>query len=209
MVEEMVSLQKNHTWELVQLPEGKKAIKCKWVYRKKLTVSEKEGKKFKAQLVAKGYSQQKGIDYDEICSPVNMHDVLALKALLSHEFDMKDLGAATKILRIEIHKDRAKVPYASAVGYMMYAMVCTRPDLAHVWHPLVKVLREAEGKEGRTKLVQKVYERQVLMDDPSLHDWRNGPSDKFSSEDAFKDVLPGTENLLELYRKIQAFLGAA
>ncbi|KAL0357999.1 UNVERIFIED_CONTAM: Retrovirus-related Pol polyprotein from transposon TNT 1-94 [Sesamum calycinum] len=70
MVEEMVSLQKNHTWELVQLPEGKKAIKCKWVYRKKLTVSEKEGKKFKAQLVAKGYSQQKGIDYDEICSPV-------------------------------------------------------------------------------------------------------------------------------------------
>ncbi|KAL0364108.1 UNVERIFIED_CONTAM: Retrovirus-related Pol polyprotein from transposon TNT 1-94 [Sesamum angustifolium] len=73
MLEEMVSLQKNHTWELVQLPEGKKAIKCKWVYKKKLTVSEKEGKKFKAQLVAKGYSQQKGIDYDEICSPVVRH----------------------------------------------------------------------------------------------------------------------------------------
>ncbi|KAL0291984.1 UNVERIFIED_CONTAM: Retrovirus-related Pol polyprotein from transposon TNT 1-94 [Sesamum calycinum] len=36
----------------------------------------------------------------------NMYDVLALKALLSQEFDMKDLGAATKILGTEIHRDR-------------------------------------------------------------------------------------------------------
>ncbi|KAL0301508.1 UNVERIFIED_CONTAM: Retrovirus-related Pol polyprotein from transposon TNT 1-94, partial [Sesamum radiatum] len=57
MVEEMESLQKNHTWELVQLLEGKKFIGYKWVYRKKPAVSEKEGEKFKAQLVAKGYSQ--------------------------------------------------------------------------------------------------------------------------------------------------------
>ncbi|KAL0286681.1 UNVERIFIED_CONTAM: Retrovirus-related Pol polyprotein from transposon TNT 1-94 [Sesamum angustifolium] len=47
MVEEMESLQKNHTWELVQLFEGKKAIECKWVYRKKPAVSENEGEKFK------------------------------------------------------------------------------------------------------------------------------------------------------------------
>ncbi|KAL0293415.1 UNVERIFIED_CONTAM: Retrovirus-related Pol polyprotein from transposon TNT 1-94 [Sesamum radiatum] len=70
MVEEMESLHKNRTWELVQLPEGKKTIGCKWVYKKKPAVSEKEGEKFKARLVAKGYSQQKGIDYDEIFSPV-------------------------------------------------------------------------------------------------------------------------------------------
>ncbi|KAL0448236.1 UNVERIFIED_CONTAM: Retrovirus-related Pol polyprotein from transposon TNT 1-94 [Sesamum latifolium] len=38
MVEEMESLQKNHTWELVQLPEGKKVIGCKWVYKKKPAV---------------------------------------------------------------------------------------------------------------------------------------------------------------------------
>ncbi|KAL0403199.1 UNVERIFIED_CONTAM: Retrovirus-related Pol polyprotein from transposon TNT 1-94 [Sesamum radiatum] len=106
------------------------------------------------------------------------------RSLLSQEFEMKDLGAATKILGMEIHRDRgsrklwlsqrgyveklldrfgmskakpmstplanhfklslkqclktdreiedmAKVPYASAVGCLMYAMVCTRPDLAH------------------------------------------------------------------------------
>ncbi|KAL0393369.1 UNVERIFIED_CONTAM: Retrovirus-related Pol polyprotein from transposon TNT 1-94 [Sesamum radiatum] len=56
MVEEMESLQKNHTWELVQLPEEKKISGCKWVYRKKPTVLEKEGKKFKDRLVATGYS---------------------------------------------------------------------------------------------------------------------------------------------------------
>ena len=57
MVEEMEYLYKNQTWELAQLPKGKKAIGCKWVYKKKPTLLEKEGKKFKARLVKKGYSQ--------------------------------------------------------------------------------------------------------------------------------------------------------
>ena len=312
MVEEMESLQKNHTWKLVQLPEGKKAIGCKWVYKRKQAVSEKEEEKFKARLVAKEFSQQKGIGYDEIFSHVvrhtsiravlalvaswdlhleqmdvktaflhgdleeqiymkqpegftqpghehlvcrlkkslyglkqsprqwykrfdsymiqigyrrceydccvyvkslndssfiflllyvddmliavkNMHDVLGLKALLSQEFDMKDLGAAKKILGMEIHRDTgsrklwlsqqsyaekvlvrfgmskakpvstplanhfklfseqcpktdkeiedmAKVPYASAVGCLMYAMVCTRPDLAHAVSQVCKYM---------------------------------------------------------------------
>ena len=56
MIEEMESLHKNQTWELAQLLEGKKAIGYKWVYQKKPAVSEKEGKKFKARLVTKGYS---------------------------------------------------------------------------------------------------------------------------------------------------------
>ncbi|KAL0364111.1 UNVERIFIED_CONTAM: Retrovirus-related Pol polyprotein from transposon TNT 1-94 [Sesamum angustifolium] len=85
IVEEMEYLQKNHPSELVQLPEGKKVIGCKWVCRKKPTVLEKEGEKFKAQFVAKGYSQQKGIDYDEICSHVGRHTsirtVLALEQM--------------------------------------------------------------------------------------------------------------------------------
>uniref|UniRef100_A0A2N9GKI3 Integrase catalytic domain-containing protein n=1 Tax=Fagus sylvatica TaxID=28930 RepID=A0A2N9GKI3_FAGSY len=243
MVEENESLSKNKTWELTELPKGKKPIGCKWVFKKKEAVSEKEGERFKARLVAKGYSQRHGIDYDEVFSPVVRHtsiravlalvadqdleleqlDVktaflhgnleeeifmeqpegfkqpgtenlvcrlkkslygLKLKSLLHKEFEMKDLGAAKKILGMEIHRDRgvrklwlsqknyirkvlekfsmldakpvstplanhfrlsgsqcpkneeeienmSKVPYASAVGCLMYAMVCTRPDLAH------------------------------------------------------------------------------
>lgn len=301
MTEEAVSLDKNETWDLVELPEGKRAIGCKWIYKKKEGMSVKEPKKFKSRVVAKGYSQKKGIDYDEIFSPVvrhtsiravlglvavwdlhleqmdvktaflhgeleeeiymeqpeglvkpgeehlvcrlkkslyglkqaprqwykrfdsymmkigyqrceydccvyvksldhspiflllyvddmliaanDMDDINRLKGLLGREFEMKDLGAAKKILGMEIRRDRsskrlwlsqksyiekvlerfdmsnskpvstplakhfiltaeqspksaeelkdmAEVPYASAVGCLMYAMVCTRPDLA-------------------------------------------------------------------------------
>uniref|UniRef100_A0A2N9IUP8 CCHC-type domain-containing protein n=1 Tax=Fagus sylvatica TaxID=28930 RepID=A0A2N9IUP8_FAGSY len=303
MVEENESLSKNKTWELTELPKGKKPIGCKWVFKKKEVVSEKERERFKARLVANGYSQRHEIDYDEVFSPVVRHtsiravlalvadqdleleqldmktaflhgnleeeifmeqpegfkqpgtenlvcrlkkslyglkqsprqwykrfdsymiqigytrceydccvyvriledgsyiflllyvddmliaaksmcEVNRLKSLLHKEFEMKDLGAAKKILGMEIYRDRgarklwlsqknyirkvlekfsmlnakpvstplanhfrlsgsqcpkneeeienmSKVPYASAVGCLMYAMVCTRPDLAH------------------------------------------------------------------------------
>lgn len=39
MLEEMASLQKNKTWKLVKLPKGKKAIGCKWIFRKKEALS--------------------------------------------------------------------------------------------------------------------------------------------------------------------------
>ena len=42
IVEEIHSLHKNQTWELVELLEGKSAIGCKWVYKKKEVVSEKK-----------------------------------------------------------------------------------------------------------------------------------------------------------------------
>jgi hypothetical protein len=47
---------------LVELLEGKRVIGYKWVYKKKETISEKKGEKFKACLVAKGYLQKKGVD---------------------------------------------------------------------------------------------------------------------------------------------------
>jgi hypothetical protein len=59
VVEEIESLHKNQTWDLVKLPKRKWVIRCKCVFKKKEAVSEKEGKKFKARLVATGYSQQK------------------------------------------------------------------------------------------------------------------------------------------------------
>ncbi|KAK6780134.1 hypothetical protein RDI58_022318 [Solanum bulbocastanum] len=59
---EIYALQDNYTWDIVSIPEGKKPIGCKWVYKIKHKASS-EIERFKAKLVAKGYSQQEGIEY--------------------------------------------------------------------------------------------------------------------------------------------------
>ncbi|KAH9299886.1 hypothetical protein KI387_044109 [Taxus chinensis] len=68
MDEEHQALMENQTWDLVKLPKGKRALQNKWVFR----VKEEEGgkKRYKARLVVKGFAQKKGIDFDEIFSPV-------------------------------------------------------------------------------------------------------------------------------------------
>lgn len=67
MNEEIESLQQTGTYELSDLPKGRKAIGCKWVYKTKL---ENNSVRYKARLVAKGFCQKYGEDYDEIFSPV-------------------------------------------------------------------------------------------------------------------------------------------
>ncbi|GFT19772.1 retrovirus-related Pol polyprotein from transposon TNT 1-94 [Trichonephila clavipes] len=69
MESEMNSLSENHTWELSDLPVGAKAMPCKWVYRLK-TNPDGSIHKYKARLVARGFSQRQGIDYSETYSPV-------------------------------------------------------------------------------------------------------------------------------------------
>ena len=69
MRKEMKSIKANKVWELVKLPKGKKTIGCKWVYKRK-THADGSLERYKAHLVAKGYSQQHGLDYDETFSPV-------------------------------------------------------------------------------------------------------------------------------------------
>ncbi|KAL0293414.1 UNVERIFIED_CONTAM: Retrovirus-related Pol polyprotein from transposon TNT 1-94 [Sesamum radiatum] len=56
---------------------------------------------------------------DMVIAAKSMHDILALKALLSQEFEMKDSGAATKILGMEIHRDRgSRKLWLSQRGYV-------------------------------------------------------------------------------------------
>ena len=66
---EYESLMKNDTWKLVELPNGRKPIGCKWVFKVKYG-SDGKIERFKGRLVAKGYAQQYGIDYEETFSPV-------------------------------------------------------------------------------------------------------------------------------------------
>jgi hypothetical protein len=56
MQEEMQSLEKNGTWDVVRLPKQKKVVRCKWIFNRKEGLSPNEPPRFKARLVAKGFS---------------------------------------------------------------------------------------------------------------------------------------------------------
>lgn len=67
--DEYISLTDNKTWTLSTLPPDRTAIKSRWVFTVKLGVRGATPR-FKAKIVAKGYSQRPGIDYDETFAPV-------------------------------------------------------------------------------------------------------------------------------------------
>lgn len=69
MVEELESLKQNETWYLEPIPRNKTAIGCKWVFKVKKS-SDNTPDRFKARLVAQGFSQKFGIDYEEVFAPV-------------------------------------------------------------------------------------------------------------------------------------------
>ncbi|GKB23452.1 retrotransposon protein, putative, ty1-copia subclass [Tanacetum coccineum] len=229
MKEEMDSLRKNKTWELVDHPAGQKLVSCKWLFKIKEGIEGVQKPRYKARLVARGFTQRAGIDYNEVFSPVVRHTsirvILALTACKDYELEQLDVkdgifyignleeviymkqqpgyeqgwfegvyaeqlgfkrssyeskaadwvyqgsesqdsgrcstqsGYVSKILnnfRIDNGKSvkmplgghfklslkdcpvkdcdverMSKVPYANAVGSLMYLMVCTRPDIAY------------------------------------------------------------------------------
>jgi hypothetical protein len=85
MKAEMDAVEKNRTWELADLPRGHHAITLKWVL--KLKRDEVNAIiKYKARLVARGFLQQEGIDFDDAFAPVaRMVSVRLLLALAAHE----------------------------------------------------------------------------------------------------------------------------
>ena len=64
MDREMESMYCNSVWSLVEAPKGVKPIGCKWIYKRKRRPNGKV-ETFKSRLVAKGYTQKEGIDYEE------------------------------------------------------------------------------------------------------------------------------------------------
>ena len=94
MKEEMKSVQENDVWDLVELPKDRKAVGSKWVFKVK-TASDGSIERYKARLVAQGFSQKYGLDYDETFSPVvrpeSIRTVIALavkKGLKLHQMDV-------------------------------------------------------------------------------------------------------------------------
>ncbi|GJR09098.1 putative RNA-directed DNA polymerase [Tanacetum coccineum] len=94
MEDEMNSLHENNTFELVKLLKGKRALKNKWVYKLK-TGEHTSRPRYNARLVVKGFSQKRGIDFDEIFSLIvkmgSIRVVLGLAASLDLEVEQMDI----------------------------------------------------------------------------------------------------------------------
>ncbi|GJX28789.1 retrotransposon protein, putative, ty1-copia subclass [Tanacetum coccineum] len=98
MEEEMDYLRKNKTWELVDHPAGQKLVICIWLFKIKEWIEGVQKPRYKARLVARGFTQRAGIDYNEVFSPVVRHTsirvILALTACKDYELEHLDVKTA-------------------------------------------------------------------------------------------------------------------
>nr|GEV80722.1 reverse transcriptase domain-containing protein [Tanacetum cinerariifolium] len=159
---EIQSMKDNEVWVLVELPPNGKTGGSKWLFKKK-TDMDGAVHTYKARLIAKGYSQTTGIDYEETFSPVA--DIRAIRILIAiaayYDYEIWQMDVKTTFLNGYLNEENSKrgsipvqeklrlsksqgastpaelkrmqnVPYALAVCFIMYAVRCTRPDVAFV-----------------------------------------------------------------------------
>lgn len=105
-MKEIQALVENGTFELVQLPPGRKAIGSRWVFKVKRN-ADGSIERYKGRLVAQGFSQRPGFDYTETFAPTpkwaSLRAILALAALEDLELDSVDISSA--FLNGELHEE--------------------------------------------------------------------------------------------------------
>ncbi|GJV46171.1 putative ribonuclease H-like domain-containing protein [Tanacetum coccineum] len=118
MQEELLQFKLQQVWTLVDLPHGKRAIGTKWVYKNK---KDERGIviKNKARLVIQGYTQEKGIDYDEVFAPVARIEAIRFKEdILLVQVYVDDIifGSIRKEMCTEFEKMMHKKFQMSSMG---------------------------------------------------------------------------------------------
>lgn len=150
MNEELLSLSENGTYELADLPNDKKAIGCKWVFKRK---TENNSIRYKARLVAKGFNQRFGEDYDEVFAPVARASTIRL--LLSMAGKMKlhvrQLDVKTAFLNGKLEEEIYMIqPEGFKIGNQMLRLRKSLYGLkqaARSWNLMLKECLEKVGFE--------------------------------------------------------------
>ena len=103
---EIKSILDNHTYSLVSLPNGRKPIGCRFVFKVERK-SDGSIDRFKARLVAQGFGQREGLDYNKTFAPVvkatSVRTFLSIAAIL--DLDLRHLDVKTAFLNGEIEED--------------------------------------------------------------------------------------------------------
>ena len=113
---EMASLKDNDVWDLVEPPIGQKIVGCKWVYKIK-TGADGSLQKYKARLVAQGFTQKYGTDFDKTFCPAVRQESLRLLMALSvqHGLALHQMDVTTAFFNGKLYK---KVYMHQPNGYM-------------------------------------------------------------------------------------------
>jgi len=106
MSEELAALDRTGTWEIVPLPSHAVPITCKWVFKIK-TKSDGSLKRYKALLVARGFQQTQGRDYEETFAPVaHMTTVRTMIAVAaSRSWTISQMDVKNAFLHGELHEE--------------------------------------------------------------------------------------------------------
>ena len=94
MKSKIESMKENQVWNLIDPPDGVKTLECKWIYKKK---NDMDGNIHihKAWLVAKGFRQVQGVDYDDTFSLIAMlksvRIILSIAAYFDYEIWQMDV----------------------------------------------------------------------------------------------------------------------
>ncbi|KAE8689063.1 hypothetical protein F3Y22_tig00110944pilonHSYRG00016 [Hibiscus syriacus] len=159
MEEEISSIRKNETWKLVPLPDSHKPIGLKWVYKLK---NDTQGRivKHKARLMAKGYVQRQGIDFDEVFAPVaRLETVCLLISIAAHEgWEVHHMDVKSAFLNALYGLRQAPRAWNSKLDKSLSTLGFDMCSLEHVVYMRNQVCQNSQ----RMTLNQSAYARKVL-----------------------------------------------
>ncbi|GJS51871.1 putative reverse transcriptase, RNA-dependent DNA polymerase [Tanacetum coccineum] len=152
MQEELLQFKLQEVWTLVELLNGKRAIGTKWVFRNK---KDEIGIviKNKARLVAQGYTQEEGIDYDEVFAPVARIEAIRLflayasfkRLLLCIRMDIK---SAISICKINFQGLKIQSFLTKFIRKQVTPMETQKPLLKDAEARIVRYLIKGQPKWG-------------------------------------------------------------